>query len=166
MKNIFLITLASFLLAANTTFAQVKKAEIIATGLTCSMCSNAIYKQLNTIVGVDSVLTDLNTNTFTVFLKPDNKYAPSLFKENIEKAGFFIGSLIVTVPGSVITGNADQFIPLGKGSPLSEEEISIKIFDEGYVTQKEHKKYLKTFASVGTYAQKKPDVFHYKIENK
>jgi hypothetical protein len=25
---------------------------------------------------------------------------------------------------------------------------------------------LKTFASVGTYAQKKPDVFHYKIENK
>jgi len=74
--------------------------------------------------------------------------------------------LIVTVPGSVITENANQFIPLGKGSPLSEEEISIKIFDEGYVTQKEHKKYLKTYSSVGTYAQKKTDVFHYKIENK
>ena len=111
MKNIFFITLACCILTANATYAQVKKAEIIATGLTCSMCSNAIYKQLNTIVGVDSVLTDLNTNTFTVFLKPDNKYAPSLFKENIEKAGFFIGSLIVTVPGSVITGNVNQSIP-------------------------------------------------------
>ena len=166
MKNIFFITLACCILTANATHAQVKKAEIIATGLTCSMCSNAIYKQLNTIVGVDSVLTDLNTNTFTVFLKPDNKYAPNLFKENIEKAGFFIGSLIVTVPGSVISGNANQFIPLGKNSPINEEEISIKIFDEGYVTQKEHKKYLKTFASVGTYSQNKADVFHYKIENK
>ena len=166
MKKKIYIAIASCILTANVIYAQVKKAEIIATGLTCSMCSNAIYKQLNTIVGVDSVLTDLNTNTFTVFLKPDNKYAPNLFKENIEKAGFFIGSLIVTVPGSVISGNANQFIPLGKGSPINEEEISIKIFDEGYVTQKEHKKYLKTFASVGTYAQKKPDVFHYKIEAK
>lgn len=166
MKKIIFIAIGSFLLTANIVFAQVKKAEIIATGLTCSMCSNAIFKQLNTIVGVDSVLTDLNTNTFTVFLKPDNKYAPSLFKENIEKAGFFIGSLIVTVPSSVVSGNANQFIPLGKGSPVIEEEISIKIFDEGYVTQKEHKKYLKTYASVGTYAQKKADVFHYKIENK
>lgn len=165
MKKIVL-AIGSFLLTANIVFAQVKKAEIIATGLTCSMCSNAIFKQLNTIVGVDSVLTDLNTNTFTVFLKPDNKYAPNLFKENIEKAGFFIGSLIVTVPAAVITENANQFIPLGKFSPNSGEEISIRIFDEGYVTQKEHKKYLKTFASIGTYKLKKPDVFHYKIDNK
>ncbi|MFN6071294.1 MAG: heavy-metal-associated domain-containing protein, partial [Bacteroidota bacterium] len=70
MKKKIFIAIASCILTANVIYAQVKKAEIIATGLTCSMCSNAIYKQLNTIVGVDSVLTDLNTNTFTVFLKP------------------------------------------------------------------------------------------------
>jgi len=166
MKNIFFVAIAGYLLTANAISAQVKKAEIIATGLTCSMCSNAIYKQLNTIAGVDSVITDLNTNTFVVYLKSDNKYAPNLFKENIEKAGFFIGSLVVTVPGSVINGNNPQFIPLGKSSPTNGEEIAIKIFDEGYVTQKEHKKYLKTYASVETYTKRKPDIFHYKIESK
>jgi copper chaperone CopZ len=47
-------------------FAQISKAEIIATGLTCSMCSNAINKQLKTLPEVVTVETDLNTNTFTV----------------------------------------------------------------------------------------------------
>lgn len=166
MKKIFFIALVNVLLTMNPSFAQVRKAEILATGLTCSMCSNAIYKQLSSIKGVDSVLTDLNTNTFTVFLKPDNKYAPNIFKENIEKAGFFIGSLIVTMPASVVKENASQFIPIGKFSPGEEKELAIKIFDEGYITQKEYKKWSKTLASVETYSSKKPDIFHFKLENK
>ena len=166
MKNIFFIAIVNVLLTMNASFAQVRKAEILATGLTCSMCSNAIYKQLSSITGVDSVLTDLNTNTFTVFLKPDNKYAPNIFKENIEKAGFFIGSLIVTMPSSVVKENASQFIPIGKFSPGEEKELAIKIFDEGYITQKEYKKWSKTLASVETYSSKKPDIFHFKLENK
>ena len=49
--------------------AQIIKAEIRATGLTCSMCSNAINKQLKSMTEVVNVETDLNTNTFTVTLK-------------------------------------------------------------------------------------------------
>lgn len=77
------------LLSATISNAQLSKIELRATGLTCSMCSNAIFKQLESISDVDSVETDLNTNTFTVFLKKDNKLIPTNFKEKVEKAGFF-----------------------------------------------------------------------------
>jgi copper chaperone CopZ len=166
MKNIFFIALVHVLLAASNSFAQIKKAEILATGLTCSMCSNAIYKKLSTISGVDTVLTDLNTNIFTVYLHPDNKYAPNIFKENIEKAGFFIGSLKVTMPASAIKDRTDQFIPIGKFEPGEDSELSIKIFDEGYITQKEYKKWSKTLASIESYAAKKPNKYHFKLEGK
>jgi copper chaperone CopZ len=65
-------------------FAQISKAEI-ATGLTCSMCSNAINKQLKTLPEVVTVETDLNTNTFTVTLK-EGDLSPKVFKEKV--AGF------------------------------------------------------------------------------
>ncbi|MBK8850443.1 MAG: heavy-metal-associated domain-containing protein [Saprospiraceae bacterium] len=64
----FLFTLTAVLVFANAD-AQISKAEIVATGLTCSMCSNAINKQLKSLTDVDSVVIDLNTNTFVVHLK-------------------------------------------------------------------------------------------------
>ena len=76
--------------------AQISKVEIRATGLTCSMCSNAIYKQLESIPEVETVETDLNTNTFTVILKEENNLSPRIFKEKVEKAGFLVGTFIVT----------------------------------------------------------------------
>jgi copper chaperone CopZ len=69
--------------------AQIIKAEIRATGLTCSMCSNAINKQLKSMLEVANVETDLNTNTFTVTLKEGNDLSPKVFKEKVEKAGFY-----------------------------------------------------------------------------
>jgi copper chaperone CopZ len=68
-------------------FAQISKAEIIATGLTCSMCSNAINKQLKTLPEVVTVETDLNTNTFTVTLKEGNDLSQKYLRKS-GKAGF------------------------------------------------------------------------------
>ncbi|HMP31969.1 MAG TPA: heavy-metal-associated domain-containing protein, partial [Saprospiraceae bacterium] len=90
------IIFLGLILSSIKTTAQISKAEIKATGLTCSMCSNAINKQLKSMAEVVDVETDLNTNTFTVVLKEDNTLTPKIFKEKVEKAGFFIGSLILT----------------------------------------------------------------------
>ena len=86
--------------------AQISKAEIIATGLTCSMCSNAINKQLKSMPEVKNVEIDLNSNTFIVSLADNNSLSPSIFKEKVEKAGFFIGSLIVTVDAETLKKNS------------------------------------------------------------
>ena len=63
MKNILITFIVLFF--ARESNAQIVKADIIATGLTCSMCSKSIYKQLTSLPEVESVDTDLNTNTFT-----------------------------------------------------------------------------------------------------
>ena len=173
MKNINLkfIGIACLLLMTNLkSYSQISKAEIMATGLTCSMCSNAINKQLKATVGVDSVSTDLNTNTFTVYFKKESKIMPRVLKEGVEKAGFFIGSLVITMPtenlkiedNKTISLNGSTFVLLNEELKNSKGEIKLKIYDKGYVTQKEYKKLLKTFSKTASYSIDNEDDYHIK----
>ena len=74
MKSLKKIMIAAILLLSiPSAFAQLSRVDIVATGLTCSMCSNAINKQLKTLTDVEKVDIDLNTNTFVVFLKKNNQ---------------------------------------------------------------------------------------------
>ncbi|MBK6861619.1 MAG: heavy-metal-associated domain-containing protein [Saprospiraceae bacterium] len=153
-------------------FAQINMAEIVATGLTCSMCSNAINKQLYNLDDVDSVSTDLNTNTFVVYLKKGNQLKPRVLKESIEKAGFFIGSLILFVPtdslipdsSNTILLNGSTFILLNEKPNKKNGETKFKIYDKGYVTQKEYKKLLKSL-KISSYPLNNEDDYHIKFVN-
>ena len=173
MKNINLkfIGIACLLLITSLkSYSQISKAEIMATGLTCSMCSNAINKQLKATVGMDSVSTDLNTNTFTVYFKKESKIMPKVLKEGVEKAGFFIGSLVITMPAEslktegdkTISVNGSTFILLNEELKNSTGQTKVRIFDKGYVTQKEHKKLLKTFSKTASYSLDNDDDYHIK----
>ena len=173
MKNInlkFIGVACLVLMTSVQSYSQILKAEIIATGLTCSMCSNAINKQLKATVGVESVSTDLNTNTFTVYFKKESKIMPRVLKEGVEKAGFFIGSLVITMPAEslksegkkTISINGSTFILLNEELKNRNGEIKVKIFDKGYVTQKEHKKLLKTFSKTASYPLDNEDDYHIK----
>ena len=167
MKNnkfnkIRLIFTLILLISATVSNAQISKIELRATGLTCSMCSNAIFKQLESISEVDSVETDLNTNTFIVFLKNGNTINPKAFKEKVEKAGFFIGLFMVTASSEIL----DQSIYiLIDGKPKKQAEIKFQILDKGYVTEKEFKKLSKTYKDIATYSANNENDFHIKILN-
>lgn len=137
--------------------AQISKAEIIATGLTCSMCSNAINKQLEAMPVVDTITTDLNTNTFSVFFKPDTTVEPSALKEAVEKAGFFVGSLVLTLDvnsdqytDSGFNLGKDTYTILDKEQP-STPQTKYRVIDKGFVTQREFKKLSKTHSKVTGY---------------
>ncbi len=142
--------------------AQIVKAEIRATGLTCSMCSNAINKQLKSMEEVVAVETDLNTNTFTVTLKEGNDLSPRVFKEKVEKAGFFIGSLLLTAKPETITKSSYILVNDKKSNAL---EIQFQVMDKGYVTEKEFKKLSKSYKNVETYASNNEEDFHIKMIN-
>ena len=101
------------------------------------MCSNAINKQLKTLPEVVNVETDLNTNTFTVTLTEGNTLSPKVFKEKVEKAGFFIGSLVVTAKSNTITQSSYIMVNDKKSNA---SEIQFQVVDKGYVTEKEFKK--------------------------
>ncbi|MBK7763693.1 MAG: heavy-metal-associated domain-containing protein [Bacteroidetes bacterium] len=144
-----LIIILSYLIFSISSNAQIQKAELVATGLTCSMCSNAIYKKLTAIKGVDSVAIDLNENLFTIFLAKDSKVKPSELKESVEKAGFFVGSLILTFPKENFTQyyrtelrtENVTYILMNQQFEIVGNTIQVRIMDKGYVTSKEYKKY-------------------------
>lgn len=158
MKKIFFVIAIIFCVTAN---AQITKAEIIATGLTCSMCSNAINKQLKKLPEIEKVDVDLNSNTFAIYLKKDNAISPRILKESIEKAGFFVGSMIVTLDleNPKITENPN-FIFLDTKSQKGEKRF--KILDKGYLVMKDFKKLSKTYANSATYNIENEDNYHLK----
>lgn len=158
----YLLLFACVLFSFSNANAQISKAEIRATGLTCSMCSNAINKQLKSLPEAVDVATDLNTNTFTVTLKEGNTLSPKVFKEKVEKAGFFIGSLVLTTKAETIKQGAYVVV---NNATSDNAEVQIQILDKGYVTEKEFKKLSKSFKNVETYASNNEDDFHIKIIN-
>ncbi|WP_432671516.1 heavy-metal-associated domain-containing protein [Flavobacterium sp. SM2513] len=165
MKTLYnksFLIVAFFTLLSSISTAQISKAEIIATGLTCSMCSNAIFKQLQSLPDAANVATDLNTNTFTVTLKNGSTLTPSAFKASVEKAGFFIGSLVLTVDAKTV--QKSPYILL-KGASNNQKEVQIQVLDKGYVTDKEFKKLSKSLKNIVTFNTSNEDDFHIKIVN-
>jgi len=65
MKKILILSV--ILLVSALANAQIIKAKLTATGLTCSMCSKATYKQLTSIPEVEKVEPDLNNTAFILF---------------------------------------------------------------------------------------------------
>ncbi len=165
MKKIILII--QILCIAFVSNAQITKVEIIATGLTCSMCSNAINKQLKTISEVEKVDIDLNKNLFIVSLKVDNKLTPKTFKDKVEKAGFFVGSmvLIVNFTNQNVDDNKqiDNYIFIDTKAQTLNGLAKVKVLDKGYVTAKEYKKLEKVYVKYQTYSKVMDGIFHLKI---
>jgi copper chaperone CopZ len=165
MKKInyaYLIVTVVFMLLGTNTQGQISKAEIRATGLTCSMCSNAINKQLKSLPEVINVATDLNTNTFTVTLSEGNTLSPKIFKEKVEKAGFFIGSLVLTTKAETIKQSTYVLVNTASNDKA---EVQIQVLDKGYVTEKEFKKLSKSLRNIVTYTSNNEDDFHVKYLN-
>ncbi len=146
--------------------AQITKVEIMATGLTCSMCSNAINKQLKTIDEVENVDIDLNKNLFIVRLKNNNTLSPKTFKDKVEKAGFFVGSMVLFINFSnqAVEDNKqiDKYIFIDTKAQTLNGVAKVRVLDKGYVTTKEHKKLAKSFARYTTYSKDNEGVFHLK----
>ena len=164
------IILALFtVLSSLASYSQISKAEIIATGLTCSMCSNAINKQLKSMSEVDSISTDLNTNTFTVYFKKDSDLAPKVVKNAVEKAGFFVGNMVLTmqIPAGNFENNTAKignatFLFIDSKVPVPNTAMQFRVLDKGFVTQKEYKKLAKSYSKYPSYATDNENMYHLK----
>ena len=168
MKNIFTLFTIGF--CAFNSYAQISKAEIVATGLTCSMCSNAINKQLKKLPEVEKVDIDLNSNTFTILLRKNNTISPKILKESVQKAGFFVGSMLVTMDFD--NQKIDDNIKLKKDNlnlvfidtnpKILNGLTKFKILDKGYLVMKEFKKNLKSYSKYPSYLLDDEEDYHLK----
>ena len=165
MKKLMILVLGFVLI--KTANAQLKKVDIVATGLTCSMCSNAIYKQLQVIDGVDKVEIDLNKNLFTVILKADHNLTPQDFKDRVEKAGFFVGTMVLYISYSNFTiedgKQENNYVFIDTNPQTLNGEKQLRVLDKGYVTAKEFKKLAKNYSQYPTYIKNNETDFHLKL---
>lgn len=173
MKKI-IILFFSILFVANAN-AQISKAELIANGLTCSMCSKACYNQLKTIPFLDTIDTDVEHTKFILYFKPETTFDLKLIKSKVEDAGFSVGSLVLFMKFDHLTVENDFHYNVGdttyhfmdtKKQTLN--NISqVKVIDKGFVSDKEYKKYLKLASTYPCYKAGKMEnikvLYHIKV---
>lgn len=145
MKKIFLFIAIAFSTATN---AQVTKVSLQASGLTCSMCSNSIYKALKTLDFVDQVDADIKTYTFEISFKENKNVDFDMIKKKVEGAGFAVSGFVATILfNSVQVTNAQPIIIEDKTFYFvntNDQSLNgarkVKVLDKGFVSPKEYKR--------------------------
>lgn len=146
-KSIFLLFIT--LCLSNSTFANFIGAKIKVTGITCSMCSNAVNKALLSLSFIDKVDVDLENAVFNLTFKSGQHVVVDEIKSKIEGAGFSVGELIADFKFDNTTvnkdyhyefeGNTYHFVNV-KNQKLN-DKVSLKFVDKGLTSQKEFKKF-------------------------
>jgi copper chaperone CopZ len=95
MKLKFFLVACSFVLVGSIN-AQIKSAEVLASGLTCSMCSKAIYKALSQLDFVDTVKVNIETSVYQLSFKKDSAVKIEGISDAVYDAGFAIAKLSIT----------------------------------------------------------------------
>lgn len=73
--------------------ATITKATLVASGLTCSMCSKAIFKALTSLDFVAEVKVDIELSKYILTFKSDKKVVIDQIKSAVTDAGFGVQSL-------------------------------------------------------------------------
>ena len=141
MKNIIFFVALFCTLSAN---AQVTKVSVQASGLTCSMCSNAINKSLKSLDFVQDITANIKTSTFEISFKPGAAVNFDKLKKKVEDAGFFVANFTATIhfnkvqiandSHTIIDGNTFHFLSV-KDQVLDGDK-TIHFLDKGFVTAK------------------------------
>lgn len=147
MKKIILL-LAIVVSVITNAFAQVSKVSLQASGLTCSMCSNAINKALKTLDFVEVVNADLKTYTFEILFKPKAPVDFDLIRKKVEDAGFTVTGFVATIhfnnvqisKGQPITIQDHSLLFINVNGQLLNGPRQVRILDKGFVSARECKR--------------------------
>ena len=88
--------MAGLFIIATSANAQIKSAEVLASGLTCSMCSKAIFKALSSLPFVDTIEVNIETSVYQLNFKKDSAVKIESIRDAVYDAGFAIAKLSIT----------------------------------------------------------------------
>jgi len=145
MKKILLFIAIALSVIAN---AQVRTVSLQASGLTCSMCSNAINKALKKLDFVLTVDADIKTYTFEISFKQNSIVDFDLIKKKVESAGFTVCAFYANLHFNNVQVNAGEpiviqdkiFLFVNTKNQLLSGDKQVKIMDKGFVSAKEYKR--------------------------
>lgn len=145
MKQFILLMVLAISIA---TEAQVTKVSLQASGLTCSMCSNAINKALKTLHFVADVEADVKNYTFDISFKPNTLIDFDQIKMKVEDAGFSVSGFIAAIDFKNVQVQENSPVSIGSytflfvnGNGQSLHGVrQVKLLDKGFVSSKEYRK--------------------------
>ena len=145
MKKIFFMMVCFAIVQVQ---AQVSRATLVASGLTCSMCSNSINKSLKTVDYIDKVTANIRNSSFDIVFKPGAAVNFDELKKKVEDAGFFVAKLTVTLSFNHqpvlndkhvrVSGILFHFVNVKDQELDGEKEV--QILDKGFISAKQFKK--------------------------
>lgn len=143
--KLFFLSIA--LVLSMTTKSQVSAVSLKASGLTCSMCSNAINKALKTLNFIDKVDSDIKNYTFEITFKQGMEIDFDKIKKKVEGAGFSVSGFTATITFDKVQINQDDPVTMGNMKFYflkSETQIlngitQIKLLNKGFLSSKEYK---------------------------
>lgn len=91
----YLIIGLSFFVSSTAT-AQVQSVELVASGLTCSMCSKAIFKSLSALDFVSDVKVDIEKSSFILAFKSSDNVKIEQIRDAVYDTGFAIETMQLT----------------------------------------------------------------------
>ena len=172
MKNI--LAISAFLVAITTTLSAqtINSADLQVTGLTCSMCSQATQKSLETISSINNITPDLNKGVFVLKFKDDAPIDFDLIQEKVDKAGFSVGALTADMNfndikvddnGQAIVGNYVYRFANLKNKTLN-GPLKVTFIDENFGSKSTFKKNVAKYAlkgdGLGTVDGKSVRIYH------
>jgi copper chaperone CopZ len=147
MKKLFFLLILSVIVTGVQ--AQFTKASLQASGLTCSMCNNAIYKALKALPFVASVESNIKNSSFDVIFKTGAGVEIDKLKNAVEDAGFSVATFTLTANFDKVNVGSDKHVVIGNkhfhfvkvSNQVLIGEKTITVVDKGFLTTKNFKKY-------------------------
>lgn len=148
MKTIKLFSIIMLIFAAQVSAQQISTADLQVTGLTCSMCSNATQKSLETLGFINSVKPDLNKNIFVLNFKKGADINLDMVRKKVQDAGFSIGGLTADFTfnqvkiddkgQAIVDGNVYRFVN-AKNKTLN-GTVKASVIDKNFISGSAFKK--------------------------
>lgn len=129
--------------------AQFSSAHLTAAGLTCAMCTKAIYKSLEKMPGVSRVEADIKNSGFNIEFKEGASVDPDALKAAVEGAGFSVAGLRLKGNFDNISIANDAHVQIGdktfhfldvKPQNLKGQKV-VTIVDRNFVTARKFRQY-------------------------
>ena len=146
MKNLFIVFL---LLITGSAGAQIQSVSLQASGLTCSMCSRAIYKSLQKVPAIGKVEEDIEHSSYHVQFSDPTKISLEALKKAVKDAGFSVAWMEINARFKNVEIGADSsikyddfvlhFVDVSHQTLNGEQRLLI--LDKDYLLEKNRKKY-------------------------
>jgi len=128
--------------------AQVQKVNLQASGLTCAMCSKAIYKAVSAISFVDTVLVNIEASTYDIRFNKDAAPQFDQIAKAVMDAGFSVANLTVVVnfnkqnvdKNGLLTLDGIQYKIMGTPPTTLQGSKKLQLIGKQYMLPKEFKK--------------------------